>query len=80
MAKRKKRRQGTARALPLLRSLAKNAPEMVCQAEGHVKLTMRNGKVYRAVVRYVGKARWSKRAFRRACSTLSWAMVARPAM
>jgi hypothetical protein len=49
-----------------LRALAQQAPEAVCQAEGHVKLTRAYNKFYRSVLRYVGAPRWSKRAFQRA--------------
>lgn len=67
MAKRKQsKRQNAARALPLLRALAQQQPDAVCQAEGHIKLVERYSKTYRAVVRYVGQARWSKRNFKRA--------------
>jgi len=67
MAKRKQnKRQNMQRALPLLRALAQQEPDAVCQAAGYIKTTTRYERIYRAVVRYVGQARWSKRGFRRA--------------
>lgn len=66
MAKRKQnKRQKMLRALPLLRLLGK--PAVVCEAQGHMKLSGRfEAKTYRAVLRFNGEARWSKRDFRRA--------------